>query len=63
MVPINVRLNSAEIEQCLTDAGAVKVRRLARGTDFDRVESIYQRVPWAKLKYGIGENRYVFSKA
>jgi ubiquinone/menaquinone biosynthesis C-methylase UbiE len=63
MVPINVRLMPAEIEQCLEDAGAIKVRRLTRGADFDRVERIYQDEPFAKLKYGVGENRYVFFKA
>lgn len=62
MVPINLRLTPAEIEQCLTECGATKIRRLKRGADFDRVEQIYQQEPYADIKYGVGENRYVFSK-
>ncbi|HEX3008279.1 MAG TPA: class I SAM-dependent methyltransferase [Bacteroidales bacterium] len=62
MVPINIRLTTAEIEDALQAAGAVKIRRLERGVDFDRVEQLFQRVPYASLKFGIGENRYVFSK-
>lgn len=62
MVPINLRLSPAEIEQCLVTVGASRVRRLARGTDFDRIERIYRGEPFATVKYGVGENRYVFSK-
>jgi len=63
MVPINLRLSPEEIEYCLARAGATGIRRLTRGTDFDRIEQIYQGVPFATAKYGVGENRYVFSKA
>ena len=63
MVPINVRLTPQAIETALAEAGATDVRRLARGTDFDRVEQIARREPFAEIKYGVGENRYVFSKA
>jgi ubiquinone/menaquinone biosynthesis C-methylase UbiE len=63
MVPINIRTTPAEVEACLEHAGATHVRRLMRGADFDRVEQIYQRVPFAEVKFGVGENRYVFSKA
>lgn len=62
MVPINVRLTPTEVEDCLSSAGAVSIRRLTRGTDFDRIEHIYRGEPFAKTKYGVGENRYVFSK-
>ncbi|HKZ00870.1 MAG TPA: class I SAM-dependent methyltransferase, partial [Pyrinomonadaceae bacterium] len=62
MVPINIRLSTREIEECLKEAGAIEVRRLERGADFDRVERLYQRDPYAEIKYGVGENRYVFSK-
>jgi ubiquinone/menaquinone biosynthesis C-methylase UbiE len=62
MVPINVRLTPTEIEDCLSSAGAVSIRRLTRGTDFDRIEQIYRRAPFAETKYGVGENRYIFSK-
>lgn len=62
MVPINLRLRADEIERCLAGAGAVNIRRLLRGTDRDRVERIYQGEPYAALKYGVGENRFTFSK-
>jgi SAM-dependent methyltransferase len=62
MVPINLRLTSEEIVGELTTAGAREIRRLDRGYDFDRVERIYQGDPYAKLKYGAGEHRFVFTK-
>jgi len=62
MVPVNVRLEPTQIESALTAAGAGDIRRLKRGTDFDRVEQIYKKLPHAEIKYGVGENRYVFSK-
>lgn len=62
MVPINIRLKPDEIEKCLEQAGAVNIKRLKRGTDFDRIEQIFQKKPYAKTKYGIGENRYIFTK-
>ena len=62
LVPINVRLTPQTIEEALADAGARDIRRLTRGTDFDRVERIYQGEPFAVDKFGVGENRYVFSK-
>jgi hypothetical protein len=62
LVPVNIRLTPEEIEGCLADAGAVDIRRLTRGADFDRIERIHQKEPYADLKYGVGENRYVFSK-
>jgi ubiquinone/menaquinone biosynthesis C-methylase UbiE len=62
MVPINHRLSSEEVASALVDAGATDIRRLSRGTDFDRIEQIYRQRPFAAVKYGIGENRFVFSK-
>ena len=62
MVPINVRLTREEIEHALSASGAKYIRRLERGTDFDRVERIYQREPYAREKFGVGENRFVFTK-
>jgi ubiquinone/menaquinone biosynthesis C-methylase UbiE len=62
LVPINVRLTPSQIENCLKNSGAANVRRLRRGADFDRVEQIFQNRPYAEIKYGVGENRYVFSK-
>lgn len=62
MVPINVRLTPDEIEACLAEHGATKVRRFERGADTDRVERVYQCTPFAREKYGTGDNRYVFEK-
>jgi ubiquinone/menaquinone biosynthesis C-methylase UbiE len=62
MVPINHRFTAEEIASALSDAGAVDIRRLNRGTDFDRIEQIHRQRPFAAVKYGIGENRFVFSK-
>ena len=62
MVPINVRLEPSQIQSCLEESGASQIRRLERGTDFDRVEQIYLQQPFAEVKYGVGENRFVFSK-
>jgi SAM-dependent methyltransferase len=62
LVPINLRLTPSEIESCLSRFGAVRTRRLCRGTDFDRIEHIARGEALAHTKYGVGENRYVFSK-
>jgi SAM-dependent methyltransferase len=62
MVPINLRLTPAEVDEALRDSGAINVRRLTRGADFDRVEAIHRNDPFARDKYGVGENRFVFSK-
>ncbi|QQS47115.1 MAG: class I SAM-dependent methyltransferase [Acidobacteriota bacterium] len=62
LVPINIRLTPSEIETVLAASGAVEIRRLTRGTDFDRIEKIHQGEPHAEVKYGVGENRYVFTR-
>ena len=49
-------------EGWLKQAGASEIRRLERGTDFDRVEQVYQHRPFAEVKYGVGEQRYFFRK-
>jgi SAM-dependent methyltransferase len=63
LVPINVRLAPDEVEGGLVTAGATGIRRLSRGADFDRIEAIHRGQPFAREKYGVGENRFVFSKA
>jgi ubiquinone/menaquinone biosynthesis C-methylase UbiE len=63
MVPINIRLKPEDVAETLRQNGASDVRRLTRGTDFDRIEQIYQQVPFATCKYGVGENRFVFRKS
>lgn len=62
MVPINTRITPENLFSELEKYGAIEIERLKRGTDFDRIESIYQGVPYAKEKFGVGENRYVFRK-
>lgn len=62
MVPVNTRLSPEELQIELEKHGAIDVQRLERGTDFDRVEAIYQKYPGAKEKFGVGENRFVFRK-
>ena len=62
MVPINLRLAPEEIEACLVSCGAVDIRRLERGADIDRIEYISCSEKFAIDRFGIGENRYVFSK-
>ena len=62
MVPINIRSTPEQVESLLRAAGATDLVRLARGADFDRVERIYRGEPFARVKFGVGENRYLFSK-
>ena len=62
MVPINTRLTSEQVATELELNGAINIKRLDRGTDFDRVEAIYNKIPYAKQKFGVGENRFVFNK-
>lgn len=63
MAPINLRLTREEIETALAECGATEILRLRRGADYDRVEQIHRRTPYAETIYGVGENRFVFSKA
>jgi SAM-dependent methyltransferase len=62
MVPINLRLSPGEIEDCLHSCGAKDIRRLDRGADIDRIEHIASGEKYAADRFGVGENRYVFSK-
>lgn len=63
MVPINIRLTPGEVEEALRTSGAKDIRRLTRGADFDRVEAISRGDLYAREKYGVGENRFVFTKS
>ena len=62
MAPINSMLSPTQIEDALKAAGASGIKRLSRGVDFDRIEKIYRKEPFAEIKYGVGENRYIFTK-
>ena len=50
MVPINTRVSDEELVNELTKNGAINIQRLNRGTNFDRVEAINKKVPFAKEK-------------
>lgn len=62
LAPINIRMTEGDIEKTLKKAGAKDIKKMKRGTDFDRIEKIYQREPFAELKYGVGHNSFIFSK-
>ncbi|VAW84515.1 hypothetical protein MNBD_GAMMA18-797 [hydrothermal vent metagenome] len=59
---VNTRLTIRDIESQLDLMGASNVRRFTRGTGADRVEKVYHGKPFAKEKFGIGEQRYIFTK-
>lgn len=62
MVPINTRIKPEELENEISKNGGVNIKRLNRGTNFDRIENIYKNIPYAVEKFGVGENRYIFNK-
>ena len=62
MVPINIRLTPEEVEEEYRKNGAKDIVRLKRGTDFDHVEAIHRNDPYDRIKFGVGENRYIFTK-
>lgn len=61
--PINYRYTKAEVADMLEQAGAVNLRWLERGADFDLTERTYQGEPYADIKYGMGEHRFYFEKS
>lgn len=63
MAPVNERLTPEEISEQLAAVGATNIRRLTRGTDFDRIERLWRGEAFAALNFGAGENRFVFSKS
>lgn len=62
LVPINILSTPQQVKSMLEKAGAVNIRRLTRGADFDRVEKIFQGTPYHRIKFGVGENRFFFEK-
>ena len=62
MVPINTRVSPSDLETELLKRGAKNIKRLIRGVGYDRVEYIYRDVPYALRKFGVGENRFIFTK-
>ena len=66
-VPINTRSSIKETEELLSSVGFKNIKRLNRGTDFDRIESIYKmneqkNIKDISWKFGVGENRFLFKK-
>ncbi len=62
MVPINTRLSPDDLENELLKNGAKDIKRLIRGVNFDRIEYIHKKTPDAIRKFGVGENRFIFTK-
>jgi SAM-dependent methyltransferase len=60
LTPVAECYTPAEAEAFLKEAGCRRWRRLSRGSDQDMIEQIWCGVPYAGLKYGVGENRYYF---
>lgn len=59
LTPIAEAYTPAEMEEMMGKAGFKEWRRCARGSDQDLAEKIYQQEPYAEVKYGVGENRYL----
>jgi hypothetical protein len=62
MVPINMLLTPAEIENELAKNGAKNVVRLTRGADFDCSKHIYHHIPFGAVRNGLSEDWFDFSK-
>ncbi len=60
LVPIAECYTPDEVEVMLQQAGCQEWRRMTRGENRDLVEQIHRGVPYASLKFGVGENRYFF---
>lgn len=59
LTPIAESYSPAEMDEQLRTAGFESWRRCTRGEDRDLVEQIHRGEPYADVKYGVGENRYV----
>ena len=62
MAPINIRRIFEKTEDWLKETGTSELRQLPRGTDLDRMEQVYQKMPCAELIFGVGDQRYFFKK-
>ena len=60
---INTMLTTQDIEQELNLLGAENVKRFNRGSDSDHIEKIKNNFPHAQEKFGVGEQRYIFTKS
>ncbi len=60
--PINILYTREEVRKMLEDAGAINIKWLERGADFDLTERTYQGEPYADVKYADGEHRFYFEK-
>ena len=62
LVPINERLTCEDIEMELQTNNIETFSRFNRGGDRDRLEQVFQKKPFAEVKYGVGDQRYWFKK-
>jgi ubiquinone/menaquinone biosynthesis C-methylase UbiE len=61
-VAIRKTYSETDVRKMLKDAGFKNVSRLYRGTDFDTVEQVTKNKPFAQIKYGVGDLRFMAEK-
>lgn len=61
-VAIRKTYNEDEVREILLNVGFRNITRLLRGTDFDTIEQITQNKPYAKIKHGVGDLRFIVEK-
>ena len=52
-----------EVEELLTKHGFTDLRRLTRGVDIDQIEQVSRGVPYAEVKYGQAQLKYLATRA
>ena len=52
-----------EVEQLMSDAGFEDFKQLVRGVSSDPIEMVSQNLPYADVKYGDAQLKYLASKA
>lgn len=61
-VPIRNLYTEEQVVAMLRKAGFLAIHRLLRGVDFDTVEKVSTNQPYAQLKYGVGDLRFMVEK-
>jgi hypothetical protein len=62
MVPINMLVTPAEIENESAKNGVKNIVLLTRGADFDCSKHIHHHISFGAVKNGLSEDWFVFSK-
>ena len=57
------RKSKIEVEQLMSDAGFEDFKQLVRGVSSDPIEMVSQNLPYADVKYGDAQLKYLASKA